>query len=193
MNKTGIVILAAGASSRFGKAKQLIQYKGKTLLQHVIDEAVKSGANSILVVTGADANAITSTITDKRVNVVFNTDWEKGMASGIVIGVKNSRTLDKIIITVCDQPFVDAALFQQLDKAQLETGKHIVACAYANTIGTPVLFTKKYFDTLNKLTGDTGAKQVIKNNMAEVTTVDFPRGAIDIDTQKDYTELLKGQ
>jgi CTP:molybdopterin cytidylyltransferase MocA len=197
MNNTGIVILAAGESSRFGSIKQLKHFNGRTLLQHVIDEAVNSGAAPVVVVTGANADEVSSSITGSNVNIVFNNHWKQGMASGIVTGIQQintlNRGLEKIIITVCDQPFVNAALLKQLDKIQQESGKHIVACAYADTIGTPVLFTRKYFEQLLGLKGDTGAKLIIKDHSEDVATVDFPQGAIDIDTQKDYENLLDEQ
>lgn len=197
MNNTGIVILAAGASSRLGSIKQLIHFNGKTLLQHVIDEAKHAGVNPIVVVTGANANEVSTSIADSNVSIVFNKDWSKGMASGIVVGVDKmkmlNKDLEKIIIAVCDQPFISAALFNQLDQIQQESGKPIVASAYENTIGTPVLFTQKYFDELFGLTGDMGAKQILKNHSEDVATVDFPKGAIDIDTQKDYERLVDEQ
>ena len=197
MNNTGIVILAAGESSRFGSIKQLKHFNGRTLLQHVIDEAGDSGAAPVVVVTGANADEVSASITGSKINIIFNNHWQQGMASGIVTGIQKintlNRGLEKIIITVCDQPFVNAALLKQLDQFQQESGKHIVACAYANTIGTPVLFTRKYFDQLQGLKGDTGAKQIIKDHSDDVATVDFPQGAIDIDTKKDYENLLDEQ
>lgn len=197
MNNTGIVILAAGASSRFGSIKQLLHFNGKTLLQHVIDEAETAGANPVVVVTGANANEVSASITDSKVNIVFNKDWSNGMASGIVAGVHKIKGLDnaieKIILAVCDQPFVNASVFEQLVQVHQETGKHIVACAYADTTGTPVLFTRKYFDLLTGLTGDSGAKLIIKQHSEDVATVDFPKGAVDIDTPEDLASLLDEQ
>ena len=197
MNNTGIIILAAGRSSRFGKTKQLLSFNGKTLLQHVIEEATKAGAGPIVVITGSNAGEVSASITDKRINIVFNKDWSEGMASGIVIGVTKINELDssieKIIIAVCDQPFVTAAIFEQLDQLQKESGKHIVASAYSNTVGTPVLFTRKYFDQLLGLKGDTGAKKILETYRDDVTTIDFPQGNIDIDTQKDFDNLLDEQ
>ena len=193
MNNTGIVILAAGASSRFGTPKQLTQFNGKTFLQHVIDEAKDAGVEPIVVVTGANADEVSTSIADRNVELIFNRDWAKGMASGIVAGVHAIRQLDnridKIIIAVCDQPFVSAMLFKQLDKVQQETGKSIVASAYADTIGTPVLFSRKYFEQLLGLEGDTGAKKLLKDYREDVATVDFPEGDVDVDTQEDLERL----
>ena len=195
MNNTGIIILAAGSSSRFGNTKQLLHFKGKTLLKHTIEEATETGAQPVVVVTGANADEISKEITNEKVEIVFNKNWEQGMASGIVMGLKNAiilnKELENIIITVCDQPFVSSSLFQQLFQKQNESAKHIVASAYADTIGTPALFTIKYFVALMGLTGDQGAKGLLKKHSKDLATVDFPDGYIDIDTQEDYENLLK--
>jgi len=195
MNNTGVIILAAGSSSRFGSTKQLLQFKGKTLLRHTIKEAAQAGAQPIVVVTGAKADEISKEITHENVEIVFNKDWEQGMASGIVIGLKTTITLNKdlaqVIIAVCDQPFVSASQFQQLFQKQNTSAKHIVASAYAGTIGTPALFTEKYFDELMGLTGDHGAKILFKKYSDDLATVEFPNGHIDIDTREDYENLLK--
>jgi len=196
MNSTGIIILAAGSSSRFGSTKQLVHFKGKTLLQHTIEEATEAGAEPIIVVTGANADEISKEIKNEKIEIVFNRDWEQGMASGIIIGLKKAISLnnkmEKAIIAVCDQPFISSSVFQQLYQEQTKSAKHIVACAYADTIGTPALFTQKYFDVLMKLKGDEGAKKLMKTYSEDVATVDFPKGYIDIDTKEDYENLLNG-
>jgi len=119
-----------------------------------------------------------------------------GMASGIVIGLKKAITLknelEKVIIVVCDQPFISSSLLQQLYQKQNESAKHIVASAYADTIGTPALFTQKYFDVLMNLKGDEGAKKLLKRYSDDLASVDFADGYIDIDTKEDYENLLKG-
>jgi molybdenum cofactor cytidylyltransferase len=97
MNNTAIIILAAGSSSRFGNIKQLLHFNNKTLLQHVIDEAIESGAENIVVVTGANADEVSKDIKDEKVTVVFNEQWEEGMASGIVAGLKKTITLTTIL------------------------------------------------------------------------------------------------
>jgi len=194
MNNTGIVILAAGDSSRLGDIKQLLPFNGKTLLRHVIDEAAEAGARPIVVITGANANKISSSISDSKVSIVANDNWQDGIASGIVAGVHQIIKLDehikKIILAVCDQPFVSSELFEQLDQIQNKTGKPVVASAYADTVGTPALFSFEFFDQLLSLKGDEGAKKIMKKNINDVATVDFPKGEIDIDTPIDYENLL---
>jgi molybdenum cofactor cytidylyltransferase len=197
MNNTGIIILAAGSSARFGNIKQLLHFNGKTLLQRSIDEAIEAGAAPILVITGANADEISKDINQEQVQVVLNERWQEGMASSIVAGmhaaISYNNDIEKIIITVSDQPFVSSSLFKQLYKTQEESVQHIIACTYADTIGTPVLFTQKYFDGLLSLEGDEGAKKILLANKGDVATVDFPQGNIDIDTKDDYEKLLDRQ
>ncbi len=194
MNNTGIIILAAGCSSRFGSVKQLLQFKNKTLLQHVSDEAVESGADPIIIVTGANEDEISNSIKTNQAQIVYNKKWKEGMASAIVEGLRNSVTLNNdiknIIIAVSDQPFVSALLFKQLYQTLQTSVKQIVACNYAATLGTPVLFTQKYFDALMSLQGENGAKKILEANKDDIAKVDFPQGAIDIDTKKDFEDLL---
>ena len=195
MNNTGIIILAAGSSSRFGGIKQLLQFNNKTLIEHVIDEATNAELNPVVVVTGAYANEVSKKIDNKKITIVFNEHWETGMASGIVAGLQKAlivnNAIENIIIAVCDQPYISSLLFQQLSDKNGESGKSIVASSYAGTFGTPALFSKKYFNELLNLKGDEGAKSLIRKYNSETTSVLFKKGNIDVDTQKDYEELLK--
>ena len=195
MDNTAIVILAAGNSTRFGSSKQLLRFNGKTLLQHAIEEATEAGADPVVVVLGANANEVSASIDTTTVEIVLNNRWEEGMASGIVAGIRKVSSLTEhvhnIIIAVCDQPFISSALFKQLYQTQTESQKGIVACSYADTIGTPVLFTQQYFEHLLALHGDEGAKKLLTTFATDVATVHFPNGNFDIDTQTDYQELIK--
>jgi molybdenum cofactor cytidylyltransferase len=196
MTETAIIILAAGSASRFGSAKQLFRFGNKTLIQHVIDEAIAAKAGVVIVVTGAHSDEVSKNI-NQEVQIIFNEQWKEGMASGIAAGVNKSIALNnhvnKIIIAVCDQPFISADLFKQLVAKQHETGRPIIACAYSDTLGTPVLFTQKYFHALRVLQGDEGAKKILKSNPEDVATISFPRGNIVIDTVEDYKKLLDSQ
>lgn len=194
MKHTGILVIAAGSSTRLGQPKQLLPYQGKTLLQHVIAQAREAGAEPIVVVTGAHAAAISTVLEQEPVETVFNAHWAEGKASSIVAGLhyllNTYPETRKIILSVCDQPYVSAALFKQLDLVQEESGKNIVASAYAGTLGTPVLFTRKYFHALLELHKEEGAKKLLALNKADVAQVDFPQGYLDIDTMEDYEKLL---
>lgn len=191
---TGIIILAAGASTRLGAPKQSLQFKGKTLLQIAIVAAVNSECKPVILVTGSNAEAILIEADISGVSVVHNADWVHGMASSIRKGINELQKLvpgiDAAIVLLCDQPFVDAALLKNLLQHKIETGKKIVACSYNGMVGVPVLFDKTFFEDLLLLEGEQGAKKILLQHKDEVFAVNFPKGAIDIDTQADYTALI---
>ena len=192
-NNTGIIILAAGSSSRLGKPKQLLEYDGKSLLERVIDSAVNSKAAPVMVVLGAHADSISKGIDYSKIHVVVNSEWEEGMASSVRNGLsalkKNSPSTGAVIFMVCDQPFVSTSLINDLIDAHHETGKPIVTCDYGEATGPPALFHLSLFDELMELRGDAGARKIIQQHSDAVATVLFVRGKIDIDTKEDYEAL----
>jgi molybdenum cofactor cytidylyltransferase len=195
--KTGIIILAAGNSSRMGKPKQLLNYKGKTLLQTVIDEALKTDCKPIVVVLGANAEEIAARHQNDQIQFVINESWGNGMASSIAAGlssvIDNNIEIENIIITVSDQVFIKMSNFNHLIEKHNETGKNMIASSYAGTMGTPVFFEKRYFDALLSLKGTEGAKKLLKQYPQDVETVVFEGGEIDIDTETDYNNLISQQ
>lgn len=189
------MVLAAGESTRMGEPKQLLQYNGQSLLNHTVQEAVNANAGPVVVVLGANAGIIIKEVKDKKVSVVENKEWQEGMASSVRAGIMAVQKIDPLvdgaIIMVCDQPFLSASLLNELVNKQRETGKPIVSCNYGKTIGPPALFHKSFFPELMKLKGDAGARKIIQQHSNEVATVLFPEGSIDIDTKKDFEELVQ--
>jgi molybdenum cofactor cytidylyltransferase len=190
--KTGVIILAAGSSSRLGSSKQLIEYQGKTLVRKAIDEARKSKADPLVVVLGWNPELIRSGFNTASVSSVVNEDWEAGMASSMQAGLRfllERDQLDQVILMLCDQPFVDADLLDRLILEKERSGHGIAACAYSETLGVPAIFDQRYFEKLFALKGSEGAKKVIISNSDDVIAVDFPLGAVDLDTEEDLTRF----
>ena len=191
--KIGIVILAAGASTRLGEPKQLLEYDHKNLLQRTIDAAVSSTANTVVIVLGANADQISKEIDKSKTNVIINTEWEEGMASSIRNGLNEllfiSPLTDAVILMVCDQPHISSQIINDLINKQKESGKTIVTCNYGEAFGPPALFHKSLFHELMHLKGDVGARKIIQHHNEDVTTVLFANGKIDIDTKEDYDAL----
>jgi molybdenum cofactor cytidylyltransferase len=192
MSKTGIIILAAGNSSRMGEPKQLMMYNNKTFLQHIIAEAKNALLDPVICVTGYESDLISESISGMEVSIVYNEYWSEGMGSGISAGIKQLllSDVDSVILTVSDQPYVTSDLFLTMLKMKARSGKRIVACSYAGTLGTPVLFSKEYFNQLKSLSGNQGAKNIVKLNLPDVCSVEFEKGEIDIDTKEDYKNLI---
>lgn len=194
-DKCGIIILAAGRSARLGSPKQLLPYADKNLLQHSIDVAVESSMKPIIVVLGSEIEEIERKIDNSEVIIAKNPDWESGMASSVVCGIKTLNKLhpdiESVILMVCDQPFVNPGLLNDLVRKHMESGSSIVASSYENIMGTPALFHKKHFPELASLEGDTGAKSLFKKHAEILQTIPFEKGGIDIDTIEDYRILAK--
>jgi len=191
---TGIVVLAAGSSSRLGQPKQLLLYKNTSLLKYTISQASQVPNTAIIVVTGSNHKLIEKEITDPEIKTIFNSNWELGMSSSIATGLKELLRLypdiQKCIFTVCDQPFITTIVFENLIKEYQKKAKGIAASEYAATLGTPVLFHKKHFTELLQLKGQEGAKKIINRFLEDTVAVPFEKGNIDIDTIEDYNELI---
>lgn len=193
MSETAIIILAAGNSARLGRPKQLLPYKGKTLIGHIVGEAYAASLHPIVVVTGAFAPEISDALKGQPVEIFYNPNWETGMGSGVVTGLSGLLGaypgIQSVIITVCDQPFISALLFQQLIERKALSGKEIIACSYSDTVGTPVLFGRPWFEKLLNLSGNEGAKKLLQQHKEDMSAISFPEGDIDIDTEEDYRRL----
>jgi len=176
-----------------GKPKQLLRYKSKNLLQHVLSEAISSYASPIIVVLGANSDLVSKEIDKTKVYITENTEWKEGMASSVRIGLSTLLQIfpsaDAVIFMVCDQPYVSASLLNDLINTQVETCKPIVTSNYGEAIGPPALFHKSLFNELMQLKGDAGARKIIETHSDEVATVLFTKGKIDIDTKEDYEAL----
>jgi molybdenum cofactor cytidylyltransferase len=193
MKTCGLILLAAGCSSRIGAPKQLLPYKQRTLLHHSLNTALQSDAHSVVVVTGANAALLKQELMDSTAYSVYNAEWQDGIGSSIKCGLsallKKNPSVDVALIMVCDQPFVSSELLNTLMLKSSE-GDTIAASTYDNAIGTPVAFPEKYFTDLQQLASDEGAKKLLKLYSQDISTVHFPQGGMDIDTVSDYEHLF---
>lgn len=190
----GAVILAAGASTRMGTPKQLLHFRGRSLLRHSVEVAIASVCKPIVVVLGANAEKMRHEVSQLPVQVVENPQWQEGMGASIRVGIAAingaSEKIEAAVLTLCDQPFVSSDLINQLVETYLATLKGIVACEYAGTLGAPTLFSRKFFPELMNLKAAAGAKQVINKYSDEVFPLPFAAGEVDIDTPEDYKQLM---
>jgi len=190
----GLIILAAGASTRMGTPKQLLDYQGSSLIRHITDSAIASVCQPIMIVLGAYAERIQPELNDLPIQVVKNHQWREGMSSSIQAGLKallmENSNLEAIAIALCDQPFVFSHTLNRLVEAYHSTDKPIIASEYAGTLGVPVLFHSTLFPELLALKTTEGAKKLIHKHYPDVLKIPFAKGVIDIDTPKDYEQLI---
>jgi molybdenum cofactor cytidylyltransferase len=190
-----VVILAAGKSNRLGSPKQLLSFKGRSLLQHAVEAAVGTGLKPVIVITGSRTKLMEKELESYPVQMEYNENWEEGMASSIRCGVEAALGLkpeaDGILFMVCDQPFADTAVLNELIAKQKETGMPITASVYEDITGTPAIYHKSIFPELSALKGDIGARKIISKHSDELAVISFRSGKTDIDTGSDYETLLK--
>ena len=191
-----IVILAAGASTRMGTPKQLLLYRGRSLLYHVVETALASVCQPTIVVLGASAERLQQEINNLPVQVVENFQWAEGMSSSIFTGIAALKAtaikVSAVVLLLCDQPFISIQVINRLVETHYSTGKPIIASEYSGTLGVPALFSHTFFPELMTLKGSEGAKQLMTRHFQEVYNLPFPDGVIDIDTPEDYEQLSRG-
>ena len=187
-SRTGVagVILAAGSSSRLGTPKQLLRYRGETLLHRTVRLAIAAGLDPVHVVLGCDASAVGAALKELRgrVTTVVNSDWQAGMGSSLAVGIASLPAgAGAALVLVTDQPRLSHAILAEIAAAYRTGGAALVASRYASgAVGVPGLFARRYFPELTRLAGDRGARALFARHRGQLVTVAFPAGDLDIDT-----------
>ncbi len=191
---TGAVILAAGSSSRMGSPKQILPFRGISLLRHAAMAALDAGCSPVVVVTGACAELSRRELEGLDVREALNPRWETGMASSIGAGLEGLLGADPeaaaVVFMLCDQPHVTAGIISGLAAAHRVTGKPVIASTYGGSFGVPALFSRPLFAELARLEGGAGAKQVIERYASEAHFLPFQGGEVDVDTPDDFSRLI---
>lgn len=189
---TGFIILAAGSSSRLGRPKQLLDYKGKPLLQHTIDISAQLACEAGVLVLGANGKQIEEKVDPKGLDLITNENWEEGIASSIRGGLSHllekKPDLKNVLFLLSDQPYLSVEIIDKLLAAH-KKNETITACKYQDQVGVPVIFNHTFFIDLTQLKGDEGAKKIVMKNIDVISTIPFEGGEVDVDTEEDYVRL----
>ncbi|HYY97031.1 MAG TPA: nucleotidyltransferase family protein [Pyrinomonadaceae bacterium] len=194
----GIIVLAAGASSRMGEPKQLLRHEGETLLGRAVRVALGTRCRPLVVVLGSDSDEMLGEAAAAEARVVVNEAWAEGMASSIRRGLLELEAsapagVEAAVLTLCDQPFVSAEILERLVDVYRRQQATLVASEYESggerVRGVPALFGRLLFPELMELRGAEGARRVIARHSASCSTIRVPEAAFDIDTPKDYLAL----
>ena len=201
--RVGAVVLAAGDSSRLGRSKQLVVYEGFPLVALAARAALRTGADPVVVVIGANAGAVADALSGLPVIPVVNRQWNRGMGTSIATGVRaiihHGSSVGAVLVMLADQPLVDEAALGPLldawteaDETSSRGGATIAAAAYAETVGVPAIFGRAHFDALCSLPTGAGAARLLRQADARVRRVAMPEAAVDIDTPNDLEQLCQG-
>jgi molybdenum cofactor cytidylyltransferase len=184
------IVLAAGASTRFGSAKQLVRVAGRPLMHTAVARAVDVAGSSVIVVLGARAAELAPLLTHSPASVVINRGWREGMASSIRTGVARlPASCTAVLLMLADQPAVTADDLKRLAAAWRRQPDYIAAARYGTTTGVPAIFPRTVFGDLTALRGDIGARVLLQRNPDRVLRVPMASAAIDVDTPEDLLEM----
>lgn len=190
----GLVLLAAGGSRRMGQPKQLLPFRGQSLLRHVASVATVSVCRPVIVVLGSQPERMRSELKGLQVVTVVNDRWQSGMASSLRLGLQTLKmeqpNASGVLFLLCDQPAVTPALLDEI-VATFRAGTYaIVAAGYPDgSPGVPALFAARLFARLGRLQGEEGGRVLFREYTRDLAVVPFPQVVVDVDTPEDYERL----
>ncbi|MCI0556555.1 MAG: putative selenium-dependent hydroxylase accessory protein YqeC, partial [Anaerolineae bacterium] len=215
------IILAAGESTRFGKTKQLLDWKGKPFVRAVTMTALEAGLSPVIVVTGANAEKVESAVKDLNVITVRNEDWKSGQGSSIKAGVLSlnrpppglpqirhqiysieNNDLNVVfgggkvgaaIFLLTDQPQITTSILRALVQKHAEGLYPIVAPMVMDRRANPVLFDRDVFADLTTLEGDVGGRSIFHKHRVEYLPWHDDSLLLDVDTPEMYQRLISNE
>lgn len=194
IQKMAMVILAAGESKRMNAIKQLLPWKNTTLLGNAIEQGLQSNVDAVYVVLGANAAKIKAEISKYPIEIIEHENWQQGIGSSIAYAIKyfkqSKLDFNSVLITLADQPFINASYYNLLIAQSLAFKERIIASNIDNTPSVPVIFDAYFFDKLLQLNKDKGAKQLMKSVSEDVFIVNSDINLLDIDTAETYEAIF---
>lgn len=184
------IVLAAGGSSRFGSAKQLVRIGDRPLLSLIVGRAAEVVGHALMVVLGAGAAELAPLLKHSPGSVVVNRNWREGLASSIRAGVARlPPSCAAVMLVLADQACVTAEDLRRLAGAWHRQPLCVAAARYGATVGVPTIFPRHLFGELSELKGDTGARALLRRHADHLVKVPMASAAFDLDTPDDLLEL----
>jgi molybdenum cofactor cytidylyltransferase len=190
------IILAAGESRRMGRPKLILDWQGKTILQHVLDALRGSPVGEVVLVLGHEAERIRGRIQAPGVKIVINPDYREGMSTSLRRGILAADPdTQAFLVVLADQPGINPKIIDELilNFRQAFPGKNIVVPVVKGRHGHPVLFGSKYRGEILAIEGDVGGREILAKHPEEILHVQMDTDAmlVDIDTPEDYQTHLR--
>ena len=191
------IVLAAGGSSRMGRPKQLLPLRGRPLLETVVAEVCDSHLDEVLVVLGANADAILASVSLGRSKPLLNPDHATGMASSLRAGLAAlGPDVERAVIILGDQPAISASMLDELLELQATSGLPAAALSFGGLLHPPVVLQRALWGDLESLEGDVGCRAVIRARPELVASLPVSAGLhhpVDVDTPDDYANLVQSR
>jgi len=184
------ILLAAGASTRFGSPKQLVRIGDRPLLSLIAGRAAEVVGHALLIVLGAGAAELAPLLKHSPGSTVVNRDWREGLASSIRTGVARlPPSCAGVMLVLADQACVTAEDLRRLAGAWRRQPLGVAAAQYGATLGAPAIFPRHLFTELSELRGDSGARVLLKRHADNLVRVPMSSAAFDLDTPDDLLQL----
>ncbi|HEY1491087.1 MAG TPA: nucleotidyltransferase family protein [Steroidobacteraceae bacterium] len=188
------MVLAAGASTRFGSPKQLVRIAGRPLLHAAVTRAAEIGGNAVVVVLGSGAAQLAPLLKHSPGTIVINQQWREGLASSIRAGIARvPATCAGALLTLADQAAVSVDDLKRLAGTWRRQPLHIAAALYEGRPGLPAIFPRSLFAQLARLRGDAGIGALLRRHSDRLVRVAMASAAIDIDTPEDLLAVDSAQ
>ena len=199
MNDIAGIILAAGASKRMGRLKQLLPVGEFNLIEVVLQEAFQSFLSSVILVLGHKSETIKrnirpSLLDHQKLKIIDNPGYKNGMSTSIILSLKIvEEEYDQVMFLLSDMPFLSASIINHLIKGYCDSSSDLCALKIKERRSLPVIVSRKYYPEIHRLKGDIGARDLFVKYADEVALIEAPEGYqdFDLDTPEDYEEYLK--
>ncbi len=191
--RVAAVILAAGASRRYGEDKLLVELDGKPLLQHAVDAANASGVDDVIVVLGHDSDAVLASVRLGRARAVTNPDHGAGQSTSLRLGIRAASGADAAVVLLGDQPRVTAHLIDALIARARETRSAAVVSSLDGRRSPPTLLRRELWPALEGISGDVGAREILagRGDVAVLDVTDDLGTLDDVDRPSDLARIAK--
>lgn len=190
------IVLAAGESTRYGQAKQLLDWKGEPFVRAVAKTALRGGLSPVLIVTGAHAEDVESAVSDLDVIIIRNEHWKTGQASSIRAAIEtlsHSSNTGGAIFLLSDQPQLTTSILRALLEKHADALDPVVAPMVMDRRANPVLFDRVTFPDLLTLEGDVGGRAIFHKHRVEYLPWHDDRLLLDVDTPEMYQRLISDE
>jgi CTP:molybdopterin cytidylyltransferase MocA len=191
--RIGGIIMAAGSSKRMGNNKLAMMLNGRPLVRHVVESALASRLEPIIVVTGHEKSAIEEALRGSDVTFVHNPDFEVGLSTSLRTGLDAlPQHCEAAMVLLGDMPGITSSLIESVASLYNPgAGRLICAASAMGRIGHPILWDCGFFDELTAVSGDIGARDVLQKHVEKIFTAPADPNALqDIDT---VAELERAQ